>query len=171
MGNVESEKVIFAAKLAGVHNLVLQLSKGYDTQIGPQGAMLSGGQRQRIGLARALYGNPKIIILDEPNSNLDDEGEASLLQALLNLRQLRSTVILVTHKPSVLSIVDNVMVMQEGQIAMIGPQKEILNNLAAMQKQRQEQARKRQEELRQQELAKGRPSPAAIEKNEDPAHE
>jgi len=170
MGNVESDKVIFAAKLAGVHNMVLQLPKGYDTQIGLHGAMLSGGQRQRIGLARALYGNPRIVILDEPNSNLDEEGEACLLQAMLNLKQLRSTVILVTHKPSVLSIVDNIMVLQDGQIAMIGPRQEILNNLSAMQKERQEQARKRQEELKRQELAKGRPSPTAIEK-EGSVHE
>lgn len=154
MGDVDSEKVIFAAKLAGVHNLVLHLPKGYDTQIGEHGAMLSGGQRQRIGLARAMYGNPRIVVLDEPNSNLDEEGEASLVQALINLKRLNSTVVLVTHKASVLSIVDAILVMQDGQVAMYGPRQEILAKLAAMQQQQQEQARKQQEMLRQQQLAK-----------------
>jgi PrtD family type I secretion system ABC transporter len=147
---VDSEKVIFAARLAGVHNLVLQLPKGYDTPVGVQGIILSGGQRQRIGLARALYGNPRIVVLDEPNSNLDEEGEICLLQALLNLKKLRTTVILVTHKPSVLSIVDNIMVMHDGQIALLGPRQEILNKLAAMQQQQQQQ---RQQQQRKQEQA------------------
>ena len=154
MGNVDSEKVIFAAQLAGVHNLVLQMPKGYDTQIGPRSG-LSGGQRQRIGLARALYGNPRIVILDEPNSNLDEEGEASLVRALINLKQItKSTVVLVTHRPSILSVVDNIMVMQDGQIAMGGPRQEILAKLAAAQKQQQEEAMRRQQALKQQQIAK-----------------
>ena len=167
MGDVDSEKVIFAARLAGVHNLVLQLPKGYDTPVGGQGGMLSGGQRQRIGLARALYGNPRLVVLDEPNSNLDEEGEACLLQALLNLKKLNSTVILVTHKPAVLSIVDNIMVMQDGQIAMFGPRQDVLNKLAAMQ---QEQAKKRQEYLRQQELAKTQSTQKVLDKEEGAAN-
>lgn len=146
MGDVESEQVILASKIAGVHNLVLQLPKGYDTQIGEHGAMLSGGQRQRVGLARSLYGNPRLVVLDEPNSNLDDEGDACLLQALLNLKRMGSTVVLVTHKSSVLSIVDNIMVMQDGQIAMYGPRQEIMAKLAAMQQAQQEQFKKQQEE-------------------------
>lgn len=154
MGDVDSEKVIFAAQLAGVHDLVLQMPKGYDTQVGPRG-VLSGGQRQRIGLARALYGNPRIVILDEPNSNLDEEGERSLVRALINLKQVtKSTVVLVTHRPSILSVVDNIMVMQDGQIAMGGPRQEILAKLAAMQQQQQEDARKRQEMARQQQITK-----------------
>ena len=148
MGKVEPSKVLRAAQMAGVHNLVLHLPKGYDTQIGEHGAMLSGGQRQRIGLARALYGMPKVVILDEPNSNLDEEGERSLLQALLNLKQMNSTVVLVTHKPSVLSIMDNIMVMQDGSIAMMGPRQEILEKLAAMQRQQQEQNRQNQERFK-----------------------
>ena len=142
MGAVNSEKVILAAKLAGVHNMILSLPKGYDTQIGDQGAVLSGGQRQRLGLARALYGNPRVVVLDEPNSNLDEEGEACLLQAVINLKQLKSTVVLVTHKPNILSIVDNIMLVQDGQIALCGPRQEVLNKLANLQKQPQEQAAK-----------------------------
>ena len=142
LGAVDSEKVILAAKLAGVHNMILSLPKGYDTQIGDQGAVLSGGQRQRIGLARALYGNPRVVVLDEPNSNLDEEGEACLLQAVLNLKQLKATVVLVTHKPNILSIVDNIMLVRDGQIAMCGPRQEVLAKLANLQKQQQEQAAK-----------------------------
>ena len=142
LGAVDSEKVILAAKLAGVHNMILSLPKGYDTQIGDQGAVLSGGQRQRIGLARALYGNPRVVVLDEPNSNLDEEGEACLLQAVLNLKQLKATVVLVTHKPNILSIVDNIMLVRDGQIAMCGPRQEVLTKLANLQKQQQEQAAK-----------------------------
>ena len=152
MGEVNSEKVIFAAKLAGVHNMILGLPKGYDTQIGDQGAVLSGGQRQRIGLARALYGNPRVVVLDEPNSNLDEEGEQCLLQAVMNLKQLQSTVVLVTHKPNILSIVDNIMLVQDGQIALCGPRQEVLAKLAAMQQQQEAaraQARLQQEELEQ----------------------
>jgi len=148
MGEVDAAKVLQAAQIAGVHNLVLQLPKGYDTQIGEHGSMLSGGQRQRIGLARALYGIPRVVILDEPNSNLDEEGEHSLLQALVNLKRANSTVVLVTHKPSVLSLMDNIMVMQDGQIAMIGPRQEVLSKLAAMQQQQQEQARQQQEQAK-----------------------
>lgn len=154
MGDVDSEKVIFAARLSGVHNMVLQLPKGYDTLIGGHGNVLSGGQRQRIGLARALYGNPRVVVLDEPNSHLDEEGDLCLVQALLNLKKLNSTVVLVTHKSSVLSVVDNILVMQDGQVAMCGPRQDILNKLAAMQQQQQEQMKKRQEMLRQQQLAK-----------------
>lgn len=142
LGTVDSKRVIRAAKLAGVHNMILSLPKGYDTQIGEQGAVLSGGQRQRIGLARALYGNPRVVVLDEPNSNLDEEGEACLLQAVLNLKQLKATVILVTHKPNILSTVDNIMLVQDGQIAMCGPRQEVLTRLANLQKQQQEQAAK-----------------------------
>ncbi len=162
MGNVESEKVIYAAQLAGVHQMVLQLPKGYDTQIGAHGAMLSGGQRQRIGLARALYGNPRIVVLDEPNSNLDEEGEHCLLQALLNLKKMNATVILVTHKPAVLSIVDNIMIMMDGQISNLGPRQEILNMMAAAKKQRQEQYQKQQaehQEKRQQNVQQGQTAP------------
>lgn len=152
LGNVESEKVITAAQIAGVHNMILALPQGYDTQIGEHGAALSGGQRQRVGLARALYGNPRVVVLDEPNSNLDEDGEACLLQAVLNLKRLQSTVVLVTHKPNILSLVDNIIYMQDGQIALSGPRQDVLNKLAEIQKKREEQAahaRVVQEELQQ----------------------
>ncbi|MBQ7456448.1 MAG: type I secretion system permease/ATPase [Desulfovibrio sp.] len=149
LGEVDSEKVIKAAKLAGVHEMVLALPKGYDTQIGEAGSVLSGGQRQRIGLARAIYGDPRLIVLDEPNSNLDEEGEASLARAVLNLKQQHATVILVTHKPHILNIVDNILVLQDGQIALCGSRKDVLEQMAKMQKQRQEEAAKAQLQLKQ----------------------
>ncbi len=150
LGDVDSRKVIAAAQMAGVHNMILGLPKGYDTQIGEHGAALSGGQRQRIGLARALYGMPRIVVLDEPNSNLDEEGEASLVQAVLNLKRHKSTLVLVTHKPNILSIVDSIMLLREGRIAMYDARQEVLRKLAEMQQAQREQAaraRVAQEEL------------------------
>lgn len=140
LGDVDSLKVIRAARMAGVHAMILALPKGYDTPIGEYGAALSGGQRQRIGLARALYGDPKIVVLDEPNSHLDEEGEATLLQALVHVQRLGSTVVLVTHKPNILSIVDHIMVMQDGQIALCGGRQDVLNKLADLQKKQRGQA-------------------------------
>ncbi|WP_298032640.1 type I secretion system permease/ATPase [uncultured Desulfovibrio sp.] len=137
LGEVDSARVIEAARLAGVHEMILALPKGYDTQIGNQGAALSGGQRQRIGLARALYGNPRIVVLDEPNSNLDEEGEQSLARAVLELKRRRVTLILVTHKAGILSIVDSIMMMQDGRIVLCGPRREVLAKLAEIQRNRQ----------------------------------
>ncbi|MET4162985.1 ATP-binding cassette subfamily C protein EexD [Marinobacterium sp. MBR-111] len=128
-GEVDSDEVVRAARTAGVHELILQLPEGYDTVIGATGGMLSGGQRQRIGLARALYGNPKLVVLDEPNSNLDDQGEAALAQALEKLRLARVTVFVITHRASVLSQVQKLMVMKEGTILMFGPKDQILADL------------------------------------------
>jgi PrtD family type I secretion system ABC transporter len=135
----DSEKVVAAAKMAGVHELILSLPKGYDTDIGEAGRNLSGGQRQRIGLARALYGEPKLVILDEPNSNLDDVGEAALLRALLQLKQRKATIIVVTHKPAILSSVDKILMLSDGQMAMFGPRQEVLARLT--QRQQPQQAR------------------------------
>lgn len=124
------EMVLEAAMAAGVHEMILQLPKGYDTPIGPGGIALSGGQRQRIGLARALYASPKIIVLDEPNSNLDDVGERALVQAVATMKQRQSTVILITHRPSILGSADKIAFLREGQLQMFGPRDEVIAALA-----------------------------------------
>jgi ATP-binding cassette subfamily C protein EexD len=110
--------------------------------MGELGGALSGGQRQRVGLARALYGDPRIIVLDEPNSNLDEEGENRLAQAIGFMHQQKSTLIIVTHKPQILNIVDNIMLMQEGQIVLCGPRAQVLAEIAKMQQRQQEEAAK-----------------------------
>jgi len=126
---VDSAKVIEAATLAGIHAMILRFPHGYDTQLGPGGMGLSGGQKQRIGLARALYGQPPLIVLDEPNSNLDDAGEAALVAAIGQLRQAGSTVVLVTHRPSVLAVIDKLLVLQDGNQRMFGPRDQVLKAL------------------------------------------
>lgn len=125
-GALDSDKVLAAAQLAGVHQLILQLPQGYDTQLGEGGAGLSGGQKQRIGLARALYGLPALIVLDEPNANLDEAGEQALLQAIAALKQQRRTLILITHKPNVLSLTDQLMILRDGQLQAFGPTARVL---------------------------------------------
>ncbi len=123
---VDSEAVISAAQWAGVHELILQLPAGYNTQIGPNGQTLSGGQRQRIGLARALYREPALVVLDEPNSNLDRDGEAALSDAIARIKARRRTTIVITHRPNILASVDYIMVMQAGQIEQFGPRDTVL---------------------------------------------
>lgn len=133
MGEVDAEQVVRAAQLAGVHELILKLPKGYDTPIGDYGQGLSGGQRQRIGLARALYGAPCVVVLDEPNSNLDEEGEARLMQCLKRLRLAGKTVILVAHKPAVLAAMDEILVLDEGgRIQLYGLRSFVLQKLATL---------------------------------------
>lgn len=149
MGPVEPEQVVQAARLAGVHDLVLRLPQGYDTPIGDFGQALSGGQRQRIGLARALYGNPQVIILDEPNSNLDEEGEIRLMQCLTHLRQTGTTIVLVAHKPSLLAAADEILAMQQGRVALYGPRDAVLQKMAEI-RQKQQQTIARQMEKRKQ---------------------
>ncbi|RYE05777.1 MAG: type I secretion system permease/ATPase [Rickettsiaceae bacterium] len=118
-------KVIAAAKIAGAHEMILRFPDGYDSDIGIAGSSLSGGQKQRIGLARAFYGNPKFIILDEPNANLDEAGEIALANALKQAKELGVTVIVISHRPSVLSVVDKILVLQEGSVMAMGTQEEI----------------------------------------------
>jgi ATP-binding cassette subfamily C protein len=124
--HAEAEAVTTAAKAAGVHDLILCLPEGYDTQIGEGGAALSGGQRQRVALARALYGDPFLVVLDEPNSNLDGEGEQALTQAILGVRARGGIVVVVAHRPSALAGCDYVLTMAEGRVQAIGPKDEVL---------------------------------------------
>ena len=119
-GALDSEAIVAAAKRADVHDLILRLPRGYDTPIGKGGRALSGGQRQRIGLARAVFGNPAIIVLDEPNSNLDDDGEAALVQAVLQMKAAGTTVVIISHRPSILSATDQIMILDAGKIRLFG---------------------------------------------------
>ncbi len=127
-GEIESEKVIAAAQQAGVHDMILRFPQGYDTRIMANN-VLSGGQRQRIGLARAMYGDPSLIVLDEPNANLDDQGEAALLQALQNLKQQGKTVFLITHRTNIVGVADRLLVLGNGEIQIYGPLQTVLNAL------------------------------------------
>ena len=123
------EQIVVAAKTAGVHDMILRLPNGYDTVIGGAGGMLSGGQRQRIGLARAIYGQPKLLVLDEPNSNLDDKGEKELVEALGRIKTDSCTVIIITHRTMVLQCVDKILVMKEGAAMNFGPKDQVLAKL------------------------------------------
>lgn len=132
-GEVEPEKVVEAASKAGVHEMILKLPEGYDTKIGPGGASLSGGQRQRIGLARALYNNPVFIVLDEPNSNLDDVGEAALVEAIKSLRAAGTTVVIITHRTNVLQATNKLALINNGVLELYGNTNDVLNAIAQKQ--------------------------------------
>jgi ATP-binding cassette, subfamily C, type I secretion system permease/ATPase len=123
---IDPESVIRAAEAAGIHDLIISLPEGYQTVIGENGASLSAGQLQRIALARALYREPFLVVLDEPNSNLDAEGEAALTRAVFGIRERGGIVVIIAHHPSVLAAVDSLLVMKEGRILALGPKDEIL---------------------------------------------
>ena len=125
----DAERVVQAARAAGVHELILQLPKGYDTPLGDDGAPLSAGQRQRIGLARTIYGDPKLVVLDEPNAHLDGAGENALASTLMALKERQATVILVTHRLNVLRHADRIIVVENGDVVRFGPRDAILGEL------------------------------------------
>jgi len=130
LGEATPEAVFEAAMMAGCHDMILRLTAGYETEIGDGGAHLSGGQRQLIGLARALFGNPKLVVLDEPNSNLDGDSEAGLARAMQTLKARGTTVVLVSHRPALVQEVDKVLVMKDGAAELFGPRAEVLKRLS-----------------------------------------
>jgi ATP-binding cassette subfamily C protein EexD len=129
-GERDAEKIVAAAQMAGVHDLILRQPDGYDTVIGGAGGVLSGGQRQRIGLARAIYGEPKLLVLDEPNSNLDDQGERELVLAIQRIKASGCTVVIVSHRTMILGTVDKVLVLKDGTMLAFGPREQVLSQLA-----------------------------------------
>jgi ATP-binding cassette subfamily C protein PrsD len=122
----DAEAIVAAAKAAGVHELIAALSDGYSTQVGEQGAELSAGQRQWIALARALYRDPFLVVLDEPNSNLDSSGEEALTRAILGVRNRGGVAVVVAHRPSALAALNSVLVLNQGRIQALGPKDEVL---------------------------------------------
>ncbi|MBC7860805.1 MAG: type I secretion system permease/ATPase [Burkholderiaceae bacterium] len=141
-GDIDSNLVVQAAKRAGVHDMILHLPQGYDTRLGDGGAGLSGGQKQRLGLARAMYGDPSVIVLDEPNSNLDESGELALVQAVGDLRARGKTIVLITHRTSIIGATNKLLVMRDGMATMFGPTKDVL---AALQEASQKQIQAQQQ--------------------------
>jgi ABC-type protease/lipase transport system fused ATPase/permease subunit len=140
LGDATDEEVVAAAVTAGCHELILRLPKGYETNIGEAGSYLSGGQRQRIALARAVLRKPRLLVLDEPNSNLDTEGEARLAAALQEMKKSGSTIMIVSHRMSLFGLVDYIAVMREGQLEKFGPRDVVLRELAPQNQNRAQRA-------------------------------
>ncbi len=134
MGDGDPADVIAAAKTAGIHEMVLRMEKGYETEIGEGGAALSGGQRQRIALARAVYGNPSFLVLDEPNANLDSVGESALMNAMESLRAEGMTIFVIAHRPNILQHVDKILVLKDGMVQEFGYRDEVMMKLQGVQK-------------------------------------
>lgn len=125
----EADSVVMAAQLAGIHEMILQLPKAYDTEIGPDGSVLSGGQKQRLGLARAFFGSPKLLVLDEPNASLDATGEQALSSAIEFAKDEKITTILISHRPSILNLADKIMVVKDGMIVAFGSKNELIGQV------------------------------------------
>ncbi|MBI5275329.1 MAG: type I secretion system permease/ATPase [Burkholderiales bacterium] len=143
-GDVEMHKVQAAAQAVGLNELIESLPQGYETPVGTDGGVLSGGQRQRVGLARALYGDPAFVVLDEPNSSLDDAGDAALAQAVRDLKARGTTFVLMTHRTSILPVADKMLVLRDGQVQAFGPREEVLAALTKNALQAQQAAAGRQ---------------------------
>ncbi len=133
-GPVDTKKVIAAAQFADVHDLILHMPQGYDTQLGDGGEGLSGGQRQRIALARAMYGIPRLIVLDEPNASLDKEGEKALLNSIIQLKQQGSTIVMITHKPELLSGSDYLLLLNNGRMELFDRTEAVLQSVKGQDK-------------------------------------
>jgi ATP-binding cassette, subfamily C, bacterial exporter for protease/lipase len=133
LGEINSQEVVRVCQLLGIHEMILTFPNGYDTRLGETGYALSGGQRQRIAIARALYGNPKFIIMDEPNANLDEVGESSLVNAVVALKNAGCSVIITTHRPRLVSVVDNLLVLRNGQQVGFGPANDMINAVRNLQ--------------------------------------
>ena len=128
----DDNEVIEAARLAGVHEAILRLPNSYETNVGNGGAVLSGGIRQRIGLARAVYGDPSLVVLDEPSSNLDSDGDAALLACISDLKMRGATVVIISHRPNTLVVVDKLLVLKEGKVELFGPRNEVIGHLTRL---------------------------------------
>lgn len=129
-GEVDPDKVVLAAKQAGVHEMILRLPEGYDTSLGDNGTGLSGGQKQRLGLARAIYNEPSLIVLDEPNSNLDETGEIALAATIKQLQKQRKTVVMITHRTSALAVSNKLLLLVDGTIQLFGPTAKVMQTIA-----------------------------------------
>ena len=125
----DPDTVVMAAQLAGIHDMILQLPKAYETEIGPDGSVLSGGQKQRLGLARAFYGTPKLLVLDEPNASLDAVGEQALASAIEFAKEEKITTILISHRPSILNLADKIMVVKDGMMVAFGAKNELMGQV------------------------------------------
>ena len=125
-GEIDSTQLIATAKMAGIHDMILRMPDGYNTLTGEQGMSLSGGQKQRIGLARALYGNPALVILDEPNAHLDESGEQALQQVIRQLRQQKKSVVIISHRPGILPLTSHLLVLEGGKTKLYGPTAQLL---------------------------------------------
>jgi ATP-binding cassette subfamily C protein len=128
---IDSERVVGAAKKARVHDIILALPEGYDTVIGPQSTQLSGGQKQRLALARALYNDPVLLILDEPNSALDAEGSEALNETVMAMKAEGKSVVIMTHRPVAIQSCDNLLVLDKGRVSAFGPRDEIIKSMLA----------------------------------------
>lgn len=130
-GEAHSGKIIRAAKSAGAHEMILGLPDGYETQIGDSGSSLSGGQRQRIGLARALFGDPVMVVLDEPNSHLDTDGEMALVSTIKELKEQKKCVIIAAHRPNIVSVCDKILILENGRVKAFGPREEFFADMGS----------------------------------------